>query len=1139
MSGMDALLATDPSASAWVSANAGAGKTTLLTDRVTRLLLAGADPARILCLTYTKAAAAEMGKRLFGRLGEWALLPDDKLLENLAAIGAGAAAKNKLRGARRLFAQALETPGGLKIQTIHSFCQHLLSRFPIEANVPPRFTVLDERSAGETMSAARNAVLANAANDPILSSAVATLCVRAADMRFSEILDLAMSQSGKISERIARHGGLENLFAYMRGILGSPPGEDEKSVLEQFCAEIGREQTQWRGLARWLIEGGKRDRERGERLAAFLEAECAPAAYEALRAAVLQKNLEPYKDIASKELRIARPENDTLARALQHRVLAAEERRKAAACATVTEAFLHISLAVLAEYKKLKRERAALDYDDLIQETSRLLATGDAALWVLYKLDGGLDHILIDEAQDTSPSQWEIVAKLAEEFFAGEGRRENLPPRTLFAVGDEKQSIFSFQGAQPEEFGKHRGIFMKRAEDAQMAFHNLHPPVSRRSSIAILKFVDAVFESEAARDGLTSTGDPIRHEAARETPGRVEVWKPFPAPDTPPPDPWDAPVDAPRSDSAAAKLANQIAQRIAGWIEDKIAIPGTEKPVTPGSIMVLVRRRNAFAEEMIRKLMEYGVPVAGADRMVLTKQIAILDLVALGRFALLPDDDLTLAALLKSPLIGFTEDDLFALAQPRKGSLWRELATRRSEFPQWERACVFLEDVLARADFLPAFEFYARALGKGARRRIVSRLGKEAEDAIDEFLALALAHESAHPPSLESFLAWFEQGASEIKRDMEQAGGAVRVMTVHGAKGLEADIVIVPDTVQVPDHGKKAGLLFTEDCVFYGMPADAEPIPLTRAKEAEQLREMREYRRLLYVAATRAREWLIVCGYETKQKRDNDLSWYAHVQAAARRIGREEGTSDDTIFAIGAPLGQAAPRLPAPLPVQDALPSFLLSAAPAERETPRILRPSEDLEEPPPVSPTDSNRRFGRGILVHALLAELPKLPREDRKKAAAGYLARNGLNPDAANVLVDEVIAILDAPVFSALFAEGSRGEVPLAASLPELGNIRVNGQIDRLAVTMDRVLVADYKTNRPPPSTPEDIPRAYLTQLALYRAALAKVFPGRSIECALVWTHNARLMPVPDSLLDDEIAAIAQRVGVQSYLDPYTART
>jgi ATP-dependent helicase/nuclease subunit A len=1124
-----AIRATDPHASAWVSANAGAGKTTLLTDRVTRLLLSGAEPSRILCLTYTKAAASEMAKRLFGRLGAWSLLPDSELTKNLVAIGAEGPTADSLREARRLFAKALETPGGLKIQTIHSFCQHLLSRFPVEAKIPPRFSVLDERSAAELMQSARNAVLARACTDKMLANSIAVLAVRAADGRFAEILDSAIGDSGKLRALIHRHGGEAGLFAHLRASLNVAEGEDGDEVLAQFCAELGSERSQLERVAAWLASGSASDRKQSGKLAEFVAAGMAAEQFGNLHTLFFTAANEQRVTLVTKATAAREPQLVVFLEALRDRVVAVEERRKAAATATLTEALVRVALTVLDEYGRLKRERAALDYDDLTRATLDLLERGDAALWVLYKLDGGLDHILVDEAQDTSPEQWGIIAKLAEEIFSGKGSGEGRHTRTLFAVGDEKQSIFSFQGAEPTEFGKRRGEFMGRAQDAGLPFADLRPAVSRRSGIAILQFVDAVFESEDARDGLTSTGDPILHEAARETPGRVEVWPPVPVPARPDNDPWEAPVDAPRRDSAAVQLAQSIAARIAGWLKNGDSIPGTEMPVTPGDIMILVRRRNAFTEEMIRQLMEHGVPVAGADRMVLTNQIAIADLVALGRFALLPEDDLTLAALLKSPLVDLLEDDLFALAHAREGSLWQELSARRAETPQWERAHAFLGGVLREADFLPPFEFYARVLGKGVRRRLAARLGAEAEDAIDEFLVLALAHESAHPPSLESFLAWFERGASEVKRDMEQGGGAVRVMTVHGAKGLEAGIVIAPDTAQVPDHERRSGLLYTDDCVYFGMPKAMETPPVSRAKLEAQLREMREYRRLLYVAATRAREWLIVCGYETKNG-VHDLSWYKHVETAAKRIGREETIGGEKAIVVGAGLSGSAIRGPSALRESPPLPSFLSAAAPAEEPGLRILRPSENVEEPVLLSPaSNSGKRFRRGLLAHALLARLPETPRESWDAVSRAYLARQGLADPDASALAEECLRILRDPEFAALFAEGSRAEAAIVAELPELGHVRVSGQIDRLAVTDTRVLVADFKTNRPPPATPAETPRVYRAQLALYRAALAKIYPGKRIECALVWTDGATLMRLPDSLLDAEIANIMKAQGLR----------
>jgi ATP-dependent helicase/nuclease subunit A len=1119
--------ATDPRVSAWVSANAGAGKTYLLTDRVTRLLLSGAKPSRILCLTYTKAAAAEMQTRLFNRLGEWALLPDRQLTERLLEIGAQQPGAHDLRKARRLFAQALEEPGGLKIQTIHSFCQHVLARFPVEAGIPARFSVLDERGSGELMGQARTAVLERAGKgDCVLAKAVAVLATRAADGRFAEILNFAIGDSGKLRALLAAHDGDETrFFAHLRRTLDVAHGVDESQLLTRFCEELGGERKTCERLAQWLLQGSATEKKLGEQLAAFVAAGFASEHFDRLRSVFFTDANEARKTLLTKATAASDPTLTAQFEQLQTRVLALEERRKAVANAVLTEAVVTVAFAVLAEFDRLKRERAALDYDDLTLATLNLLERRDAASWVLYKLDGGLDHVLVDEAQDTSPEQWKIVSKLTEDFFSGYGTRADGPVRTVFAVGDEKQSIFSFQGAEPAQFDRHRQIFRTRAEGADLPFADLRPAVSRRSARAVLEFVDAVFASDAARDGLTSSTASIHHDPHRADIGRVEVWPTVKAPQNQDSDPWNLPVDAPSRSSAQVMLASRIATRIARWIREGEKLPGTDVPIKAGDIMILVRRRNAFAEEMIRQLLDKGVPVAGADRMILLEQIAIADLVALGRFALLPDDDLNLAALLKSPLLGFSDDDLFALAQPRAArTLWEELRTRAAERPDFERAHAYLAEALARADFHPSFEFFSELLGKGARERLVARMGGEAADAIDEFLALALAHEGAHPPSLESFLDWFEKGAGDVKRDMEQAGGAVRVMTVHGAKGLEANVVILPDTAQIPDHERRGPLLYTDDCVYFGVAKAFEPPPVTAAKSSAQDREMREYRRLLYVAATRAREFLVVCGYETRNGTKTN-SWYPHLEAAARRIGHEETIAGETVIAVGAALGGMSAPAERVLAFPPAVPAFLRRPAPPE-PAPRVLRPSEaaGVEEPSLLSPFgDSETRFRRGLLVHALLAALPHLPAGEREAAARFYLKRQGIAGDDAASLVAETFAILDDAVFAPLFAPNSRAEVALTAVLPELGNARINGQIDRLAVTEDAVLIADFKTNRPPPASPEKVPRIYRTQMALYRAGLQKIYPGKRIDCALVWTDGAKLMPLPHELLDAEIAAIA----------------
>jgi ATP-dependent helicase/nuclease subunit A len=528
-------------------------------------------------------------------------------------------------------------------------------------------------AAQAEMAQARTAVLERAGKgDARLKDAVALLATRAADGRFAEILDFAIGDSGKLREMLSRHDGDELRFAaHLRRALDLAEGEDEAQVLARFCAELRGERSMCERIARWLLGGTTNDIKYGDLFAAFLDGGMAAEDFEILREIFFTVENQPRKLIVTKSTARAQPELAVYFARLKERVVAVEGRRRCAVTAGLTAAIITVALAVLATYDRLKRNRAALDYDDLTLATLNLLERRDAASWVLYKLDGGLDHILVDEAQDTSPEQWKIVGRLAEEFFSGYGARGDQGPRTIFAVGDEKQSIFSFQGADPTEFGRQRAFFKAQVEGADLAFADLRPAVSRRSARSILQFVDAVFAEARARDGISSTDDAIHHDAHRSETGRVEIWPAVKATQTEDLDPWDLPVDALSRSSAQTLLASRIATRIASWLDKRATIPGTNTLITPGDIMILVRRRNAFAEEMIRQLLDKRVPVAGADRMVLMDQIAIADLVALGRFSLLPDDDLNLAALLKSPLVGFSEDDLYNLAQPRAGiSLW-------------------------------------------------------------------------------------------------------------------------------------------------------------------------------------------------------------------------------------------------------------------------------------------------------------------------------------------------------------------------------------------------------------------------------------------------------------------------------------
>ncbi len=1130
------LDAADPERSAWVSANAGSGKTYTLANRVTRLLLAKAPPAKILCLTYTKAAAAEMQGRLFDQLGKWSMLPDAALREEIEKIGGTVDGAETLSEARRLFAQALETPGGLKIQTIHAFCERLLSRFPLEAGVPPSFRVLDDQTARDLLAEAREQILNRAGSgNGELADAVAHLVTQTSETRLTQILDSVTGGDRRKLEQFfdTLPQGDDALRRAAEAAHGAQTGETYESIAESFCAECAKDEARLREVVAWLAGGGKTDAKKADAIIRALEVAASVDRFEHYRAALLKQDGDLYKDYATKALTAARPDLLEYLIALAVRMQAAQEQCRAAKAAALAHAALILANAMRETYARAKRFRGLLDYDDLISQTLHLLDSRPDAAWVLFKLDGGLDHILIDEAQDTSPEQWQIVGKLTEEIFSGEGRERRpdgetgkVPARTIFAVGDEKQSIFSFQGADPEEFEKNRLHFAARTGLA-----NVRLETSRRSVPEVLSFVDTVFADEAAREGLSKT--PIAHIAHRANDrGRVELWpalKPEAGPEL---DHWRLkPVDVQSARSPVAQLADKVAAEIAGWIKSRRKLPGHDAPIRPGDIMILMPRREPFASEVIRRLKQRDIPVAGADRMKITQQIAVMDLIALGRFVLLPEDDLNLAALLRSPLLDVGEEELRELANPRKSTLWRELQARRDDKPSFTFARAFLSDALARADYQPPYEYYSQTLVQhGMRLRLLARLGPEAADAIDEFLSLALSYEQLNTPSLEGFLHWIERGEAEVKRDMERGRDEVRVMTVHGSKGLEADIVILPDTTTLPESaGRRGEFLYTADGVVFPVKDEDAPAAVLRAKAAAKDAAMRERRRLLYVALTRAKDRLIVCGFENK-KGMQDGSWYDLAARAAWKMGVPIAQGEETLIAIGdadVENFEGDPRKDEDrAPVAD----WVRKAPTRETISPRLIRPSDAAgqEEPATISPRGKGAaRFRRGNLIHALLARLPGIAADNRREAALKFLTSHSVDTSEAAKMADETLAVISDPRFAAAFAPNSRAEVALVADLPELGDgARLNGRIDRLAVTDNVVLVIDFKTNRPPPKTPDAVSTLYLAQMALYRAALAKVFPGHRIACALVWTEGPSLMALPDALLDAEIARIPARL-------------
>lgn len=1129
--------AADALASVWVSASAGTGKTKVLTDRVLSLLVTRPDlePHRILCLTFTRAAAAEMASRVADRLGRWALADEADLTKELVALLGHPPSERQSARARQLLAAVLDAPGGMTIMTIHAFCQSLLRRFPLEAQMAPHFALVEERDATDMLADALEEVLSRAidGHDEVLSQSLAAITRHVQDgEQFTSLIRSLTAARGRVRRLIENAGGIEGAIARLYNGLGVDPSETMDGIAAAASEDTAFDVDLLRRACNVLLDGKKSDQDRGLLIAGFLaKTERTPADFDTYCDAYLTAGRTIRANLMTKDIALKNPDiAESLAREAD-RLFQTCTRMRSAELARCTAALLHIGAALLAQYEGRKSDRGLVDYDDLIARASALLSRPGIAPWVLYKLDGGIDHILIDEAQDTSPDQWAIVRALADEFFAGAGQRDT--PRTVFAVGDLKQSIYSFQGADPRFFQKMRGIFEARVKDSQGRWSPVELDVSFRSVPTVLQAIDAVFAQPDASDGVALDERLIRHIARRVgEAGLVELWPAVSPREAEGPTPWKPPVERIRADSAQTRLARLIAQRIERMVRAPEILGSEGRAIRPGDIMVLVRHRTGFVDDLIRALKELRIDVAGADRMHLVQQMAVMDLMALGHVALLPEDDLTLATVLKGPLIDLSEDQLFTLAHARTGTLWDALRIQARNDAAFAQAFDILSTVLARADFLAPYEFYTEILGGPLRGRekLLARLGPDAEDPLAEFVNLALAFEKAHVPTLEGFLHWIEVGDVEIKRDLEHGErDAVRVLTIHGAKGLEAPIVFLPDTLQIPRLDERffwpddaeAGefLVWAPKRALHDALCDSE-------RDRIKILREQEYRRLLYVALTRARDRLYICGWHTKTKAPEG-SWYNLIERGLSGVAEsvEDGflaaakeTDSATLLRLQSP--QTAPiksqKSKADLSVEP-LPAWAHEIAPVEESPPRPLAPSRpDGAEPPVVSPLgeDQGLRFRRGRIVHSLLQTLPDLSPQDRPAAARRFVARpaHDLSPDEQDAIVRETLAVLSAPESAFLFAPGSRAEVPLVG---RIGDSVISAQLDRIAVTAESVSVVDFKTNRPPPATPAEVPALYLQQMAIYRAALALVYPGKRIDCYLLWTDATRLMALPEELL------------------------
>jgi ATP-dependent helicase/nuclease subunit A len=1105
--------ASNPAASAWVGANAGSGKTHVLVDRVTRLMLAGINPMSILCLTYTKAAAKEMANRLHERLGAWIGLSNAALAKQLIQMGHDDVGHQTLSRARRLFTVALETPGGLKIQTIHAFCERILQLFPVEAGLAPGFEVLESSQSKQLLRGARDQVLRQAQsneNSPF-ASALEIITRHTHSDSFDALLERLLSKRQILRDAIAEHSSIENIGQALRAEFSIDPLQTIETLRREF---LKFDRAIVERIIPVLSGSLATNQKTASYLATLLKENDSAQAESLIRRIYYTSDGEKPKKIASvvteKFLKDSPWIREWLSQEMARSPNLIEQidnlTRIEATCALLT-----LADAMISEFESVKKLRGAYDFDDLILKTRDLLVDKATAQWVLFKLDRGIEHVLVDEAQDTSLAQWQIVSALTSEFFSGTGSRE-VPDRTLFVVGDRKQSIFSFQGANPAAFEASREIFGAQITNVGQPFSTVDLTISYRSTMEVLKAVDMVFaEGTRARVGLDGVHPQnLHHESNRGGEhGLFELWPLTEADEKAEREPWQAPVDQYPPQSGLRKLAQKLAETIKSWI-GKRHIMALDRAVEAGDILILFRTRSALFDILISELRKAGIPVAGADRLKLSENIAILDMMALVQFVLLPDDDYSLACVLKSPLAptALTEDQLFKLAHGRDAtSLWTRLGA--SDDAVCMNARRVLEEWLKASESLRPFEFLSMVLIK-ARKAFLARLGSEAGDALDALLEVSLSYEENHSSSLAGFATWFASEDTEIKRNMDQGGGEVRLMTVHGAKGLESGIVILPDTTSMPRSNATSALMFVEPKLggptlpFWRLSGLAQSQVLEDWKDRDKQTELEEQRRLLYVAMTRARDELYVCGYKI-HKESPENSWYTLVEEAVQSQG--------ILRAAQSPDGSSCQRY-GPDPTWNGMASVLPKAS---HEVPDWLFKNPDIvhqDWTPARRHRDvgSNAAVARGRAIHKILQDLPGMTPDAGLNFARRVLRKNGHDEG----LAEKILGLTTHPDYSDFFGAESQAEVSIGSIQPS--GQRITERIDLLVVRDNDILVLDYKTDwNVPDSLATDHP--HVMQLASYARTLGQAYDGKTIRAAILWTSLPRLDWIADETLRNAI--------------------
>lgn len=1084
-------LASNPQNSAWVFASAGSGKTKVLTDRVLRLLLDGVKPDKILCLTFTKVAATEMQNRINQRLADFVLFDEEKLQSELFNLSGISPDSRLIKKARTVFAEILDCENKIKIQTIHSFCQGILRIFPFEAKINPNFELLEESQEKLLLQKAQKEVLRQATTNPQLRNLVIKINSQLHEESFLELILELLSKKEKLTELKEKFLSIDNIIAEIFAKFGAKINHDDSAIFNDFLATINK--TDLLKLCAALDESALvTNKKIADKIRSFL---LTPQLknFTNLRSAFFTEKDEIRK-INGKIL-----EDPYFFKVFDVHVFLIKnfiEALNAYKNCDNTALLLRFTDQILENYTQLKKQNAVLDYDDLINETSKLLSNPNFADWVKMKMDGLFDHILVDESQDTNHQQWNIVKSLTDDFFSGIGASNK--DRTIFIVGDEKQSIYSFQGAEANISEEIFSYFSEKLRDHPTQFHKIDLSNSFRSLPIILDAVDTVFSGENEKSAITRVSDFKGHKAIRLGTGYVEIWPQIRSKkrekiveknyD------WQLDFNEQESHTENDFLAEIIAQKIKNWVENRRVLNGRQKPLEYSDFMILLRRRtDGFDKKLGNVFHKYRIPFGSSGKIKFSENLLIQDLIAASIFATSPHDDLNLAALLKSPLFSVSEEELLEICN-FKNQYQTTIYKALQRIEKFNLIFFTLAELVKKSQEVNCFEFFYFLLSEQNRQKILTHFGSQAAEILDKFLLKTFDFCHNISPHLQKFLDFICKLDPEISLPIEKANQVI-ITTIHSAKGLQAPIVIIPDCCFDTNklRSTKEKISWIDNLPIWCAAKADETALIKIARHEKKNNAKAENLRLLYVALTRAEDELYIAG--SGNSSDSEC-WYDLVKNRLREKSKSEKFLNSATEKFGAEKFEIVDET-----LQIGVQELNYDNAVVTKNSAKPQKITKNIvpeiyknvtSQPAPIL---QNQGLNKGKVIHKILEIFGKNYSADKNwlaELAEKILAKEeNLTIEEKNDIRDKSLLFLNSEQFDKIFSGKIKCEVEIS------GNHQIK-RIDLLIEKENEVLIIDYKSDE---TLPKAAPPQYLSQLQNYRNLVGKIYPHKKISSAILW--------------------------------------